>query len=91
MYCIRDNLDSMAFSLAGGQILLSFPVTELMSKVRSNCLTEASTFFYINMLYVGTEGCAFISKCNRVLKTLTKQQTNQPQWKMQSSSGVMHG
>lgn len=50
MYWIRDNLDSTAFSLAGGQILLSFPVTELMSKVRSNCLTEASTFLY---QYVG--------------------------------------
>lgn len=71
MYWIRDNLDSTAFSLAGGQILLSFPVTELMSKVRSNCLTEASTFLY---QYVGCWywGMCFYQQMPLSLKNIHK-------------------
>lgn len=47
----------MAFSLAGGEILLSYAdaaVTKLMSKVWSSWLTEARFFFYANMRHAGT-------------------------------------
>lgn len=47
----------MAFSLAGGQILLSYAdtaVTKLMSKVWSNWLPECQHFFNTNIWHAGT-------------------------------------
>lgn len=77
----------MAFSLAGGEILLSYAdaaVTKLMSKVWSSWLTEARFFFMPICDMLVLSDVHLISKYSNILKTFVSEQTNQPKIKIQA-------